>query len=271
MRFDFRSEKSMNCFSNPSSMFSFYLLVTRHCSTMWNFHLNRSIDRHKLRFCRHGDERQSNFLRRKNEISRRKFRICFVKYSRGKIVARVNKHRRRGAQNSMATPTGCDAMSTWGEATDQMNQFRPLTHCWSLITTKNKKQQRRCFIFQIESKEIMSVNTSSTSTSTSSSSSTLTSTSTTTTITSIVANVDNPHLFLQTVTCQTIAGAFTWAAILITGYHVSRRAYFSPSIRKLSLRRFIFIYGITMFHPNRNGSFVSSSLCLFIRSFRGWA
>lgn len=32
--------------------------------------------------------------------------------------------------------------------------------------------------------------------------------------------VYNNHLFLQTATCQAIAGAFTWAAILITGYHV---------------------------------------------------
>ena len=32
--------------------------------------------------------------------------------------------------------------------------------------------------------------------------------------------VYNNHLFLQTATCQSIAGAFTWAAILITGYHV---------------------------------------------------
>ena len=28
------------------------------------------------------------------------------------------------------------------------------------------------------------------------------------------------RLFLQTIACQAIAGAFTWAAILITGYHV---------------------------------------------------
>ncbi len=34
--------------------------------------------------------------------------------------------------------------------------------------------------------------------------------------------VYNTHPFLQTVTCQTIAGAFTWAAIFITGYHVSK-------------------------------------------------
>jgi hypothetical protein len=30
----------------------------------------------------------------------------------------------------------------------------------------------------------------------------------------------NERLFLQTVACQAIAGAFTWAAIFITGYHV---------------------------------------------------
>jgi hypothetical protein len=30
----------------------------------------------------------------------------------------------------------------------------------------------------------------------------------------------NDRLFLHTVACQAIAGAFTWAAILITGYHV---------------------------------------------------
>ncbi len=34
--------------------------------------------------------------------------------------------------------------------------------------------------------------------------------------------VYNTHPFLQTVACQTIAGAFTWAAIFITGYHVSK-------------------------------------------------
>jgi hypothetical protein len=34
------------------------------------------------------------------------------------------------------------------------------------------------------------------------------------------AIVYNNHLFLQTAACQSIAGAFTWAAILITGYHV---------------------------------------------------
>ncbi|CAF1238827.1 unnamed protein product [Adineta ricciae] len=32
--------------------------------------------------------------------------------------------------------------------------------------------------------------------------------------------VYNNHLFLQTAACQAIAGAFTWAAILITGYHI---------------------------------------------------
>jgi len=30
----------------------------------------------------------------------------------------------------------------------------------------------------------------------------------------------NDRLFLHTVLCQAIAGAFTWAAILITGHHV---------------------------------------------------
>ena len=42
------------------------------------------------------------------------------------------------------------------------------------------------------------------------------------TIATIVTTVAyyNNHLFLQTAACQTIAGAFTWAAILITGYHV---------------------------------------------------
>lgn len=30
----------------------------------------------------------------------------------------------------------------------------------------------------------------------------------------------NNHLFLHTTACQAIAGAFTWAAIFITGYHV---------------------------------------------------
>jgi hypothetical protein len=35
----------------------------------------------------------------------------------------------------------------------------------------------------------------------------------------------NERLFLHTVLCQTIAGAFTWAAILITGYHVKLFIY----------------------------------------------
>jgi hypothetical protein len=36
------------------------------------------------------------------------------------------------------------------------------------------------------------------------------------------AVVINTHPFLQTTACQTIAGAFTWAAIFITGYHVNK-------------------------------------------------
>ena len=32
--------------------------------------------------------------------------------------------------------------------------------------------------------------------------------------------VINTHPFLQTTACQTVAGLFTWAAILITGHHV---------------------------------------------------
>jgi hypothetical protein len=38
--------------------------------------------------------------------------------------------------------------------------------------------------------------------------------------TTTTAIVDNEHLFLHTTACQAIAGAFTWLAILITGYHV---------------------------------------------------
>ena len=32
----------------------------------------------------------------------------------------------------------------------------------------------------------------------------------------------NEHLFLHTTACQAIAGAFTWAAIFVTGYHVKQ-------------------------------------------------
>lgn len=35
--------------------------------------------------------------------------------------------------------------------------------------------------------------------------------------------ISNDRLFLHTVACQAIAGAFTWAAILITGHHVRRK------------------------------------------------
>jgi hypothetical protein len=40
------------------------------------------------------------------------------------------------------------------------------------------------------------------------------------------------RLFLHTVACQAIAGAFTWAAIFITSYHVKRErsvAFHLPS------------------------------------------
>jgi len=37
--------------------------------------------------------------------------------------------------------------------------------------------------------------------------------------------VYNTHPFLQTTACQTIAGAFTWAAILLTGYHVNKKKF----------------------------------------------
>lgn len=35
--------------------------------------------------------------------------------------------------------------------------------------------------------------------------------------------VYNDRLFLHTVACQAIAGVFTWAAILITSYHVNEK------------------------------------------------
>lgn len=34
------------------------------------------------------------------------------------------------------------------------------------------------------------------------------------------------RLFLNTVACQAIAGAFTWAAIFITGHHVKKEDFF---------------------------------------------
>ncbi len=49
---------------------------------------------------------------------------------------------------------------------------------------------------------------------------TTTESSTTTTTTPVVYNT---HPFLQTAACQSIAGAFTWAAIFITGYHVKKK------------------------------------------------
>ncbi len=48
----------------------------------------------------------------------------------------------------------------------------------------------------------------------------------------ITAIIYNDRLFLHTVACQTIAGAFTWAAIIITGYHVKKNSsiFFSIEI-----------------------------------------
>jgi hypothetical protein len=45
----------------------------------------------------------------------------------------------------------------------------------------------------------------------------------TTTEPSTTTVVYNTHPFLQTAACQSIAGAFTWAAIFITGYHVKKK------------------------------------------------
>ncbi|CAF0872754.1 unnamed protein product [Adineta steineri] len=60
--------------------------------------------------------------------------------------------------------------------------------------------------------------------------------------------VYNNHLFLQTAACQAIAGAFTWAAILITGYqiflHLSH--YTVPSEQKWIIR-LLFIVPIYAF------------------------
>jgi hypothetical protein len=121
-------------------------------------------------------------------------------------------------------------------------------------------------------KPVMQANVSTTSidVSTLTSSSTWTSLATTT-------SIYNDHLFLQTVTCKAIAGIFTWTAIFITVYHVRNDEICSRSLSMLffvcrfsysfiiDLRRSIFIYVITMFHPNRNGSFVFYLLFLFIR------
>ena len=81
--------------------------------------------------------------------------------------------------------------------------------------------------------------------------------------------VYNNHLFLQTAACQAIAGAFTWAAILITGYHVRNSCYFSGEIFIECLFRFIFIYVIIQFLKNRNGLFGYYLSFLFMHSFRG--
>ncbi|CAF2766201.1 unnamed protein product [Rotaria sp. Silwood2] len=60
--------------------------------------------------------------------------------------------------------------------------------------------------------------------------------------------VYNNHLFLHTTACQTIAGAFTWAAIIITGYHIylHLRHYTVPSEQKWIIR-LLFIVPIYSF------------------------
>jgi hypothetical protein len=47
-----------------------------------------------------------------------------------------------------------------------------------------------------------------------------------TTTTTSAAPVYDDRLFLQTTACQAIAGAFTWAAILITSYQVKCEFFF---------------------------------------------
>ncbi|CAF3357420.1 unnamed protein product [Rotaria sp. Silwood1] len=60
--------------------------------------------------------------------------------------------------------------------------------------------------------------------------------------------VYNNHLFLHTTACQTIAGAFTWTAIIITGYHIylHLRHYTVPSEQKWIIR-LLFIVPIYSF------------------------
>ncbi|CAF4557642.1 unnamed protein product [Rotaria sp. Silwood1] len=61
-------------------------------------------------------------------------------------------------------------------------------------------------------------------------------------------NAYNDRLFLHTIACQAIAGAFTWAAILITGYHIylHLRHYNVPSEQKWIVR-LLFIVPIYSF------------------------
>lgn len=49
----------------------------------------------------------------------------------------------------------------------------------------------------------------------------------------------NDRLFLHTIACQAIAGAFTWAAILLTGYHV-KSIHFDFK-RRISFSFFLFV------------------------------
>ncbi|CAF0904046.1 unnamed protein product [Rotaria sordida] len=74
------------------------------------------------------------------------------------------------------------------------------------------------------------------------------STSQPTTEPSTTTVIYNNHLFLHTTACQTIAGAFTWAAIFITGYHIylHLRHYTVPSEQKWIIR-LLFIVPIYSF------------------------
>ena len=65
--------------------------------------------------------------------------------------------------------------------------------------------------------------TSSTNFTTSFSSQTSVNVDNTTMMTTTPMFISHERLFLHTVACQAIAGAFTWAAIFITGHHVRRK------------------------------------------------
>ena len=77
------------------------------------------------------------------------------------------------------------------------------------------------------------------------------------------------RLFLHTVACQAIAGAFTWAAILITGYHVRLSVCFFLFFSHVYRFRFILIYDIIMSHRNKNGLYDFYLSYQFIHLFHG--
>ncbi|CAF4430475.1 unnamed protein product, partial [Adineta steineri] len=63
------------------------------------------------------------------------------------------------------------------------------------------------------------------------------------TTTTTAAIVYSDQLFLHTVACQAIAGAFTWAAIFITSYHIylHLRHYNVPSEQKWIVRLLFYV------------------------------